>query len=64
MGKGEESGEGGDTGSGWGKRRRAERVGTLVEGGVLQGEESGKGGDTGRRWGVARGGEWRGWGHW
>ena len=57
MGKGEKSG-------GWGKGMRGERVGTLVEGGVLQGEESGKGGDTGRRWGVARGGERKGWGHW
>ena len=56
--------EDGDTGRGWGKGRRAERVGTLVEGGVLQGEESGKGGDTGRRWGDARGGERRRWEHW
>ena len=72
MGKGEESGEGGDTGRGWvirgagrgwGMGMRAERVGTLVEGGVLQGEESGKGGDTGRRWGVAREGKQRGLGH-
>ena len=77
--QGEESGKGGDTGRGWGKGRRAERVGTLVEGGVLQGEESGKGGDTGRgwgkgrraeggdtgrRWGDARGGERRRWEHW
>ena len=62
--QGEESGKGGDTGRGWGKGMRAERVGTLVEGGVLQGEESGKGRDTGRRWGVARGGERKGWGHW
>ena len=46
------------------KGRRAERVGTLVEGGVLQGEENGKGGDTSRGWGVARGGERKGWGHW
>ena len=43
-----------------GRGRRAEKVGILVEGGVLQGEESGKGGDTGRGWGVARGGEQRG----
>ena len=63
MGKGEESGEGGDTGRGWvirgagrgwGKGMRAERVGTLVEGGVLQGEESGKGVDTGKGWGKGR----------
>ena len=60
----EESGKGGDTVRGWGKGRRPERVGTLVEGGVLQGEESGKGGDTGRGWGVARGRERKGWGHW
>ena len=36
---GEESEEGGDTGRGWGKGRRAERVGTLIEGGVMQGVE-------------------------
>ena len=67
--QGEENKEGGNTGRGWGKGRRAERVGTLVEdgerggerwvgtlveGGVLHGEESGEGGDTGRGWGVAR----------
>ena len=57
--QGEENKEGENTGRGWGKGRRAERVGTLVVDG-----ERGEGGDTGRGWDVARGGERKGWGHW
>ena len=67
--QGEENKEGGNTGRGWGKGRRAERVGTLVEdgerggerrvgtlveGGVLQGEENKEGRNTGRGWGKGR----------
>ena len=59
-----------------GERGGERRVGTLVEGGVMQGEESGEGGNTGRWWGRRaervgtlvedgeRGGERRGWEHW
>ena len=57
MGKGEESGESGDTGRGLGVARGGERKGWRGWGRRVKR-------DTGRGWGDTRGGERRGWGHW